>query len=495
MYAGKWLKTHGETTSFGRWSVDPSLVDTPLGLMSGMQWILYKEEDLTRYVEAIRNASDDEIEKARPQIFQAFEMIREFMGRRHIKHETSEDGMFFENKDVSSLVQTILDKSMSEGLRHADALMSRPRDEDAMFGLASALRIMSEAAYVTGAMAKAGTPGAEGWHNQARDSYIQLEQLASRLRDEVGPLYQAKIREIVPALSYNDVVDHACKALGSKVEPITNRRIEAGIHLTGIWEPSFRMRNRMGDSEAPLSSYSVARLRDQAAALLSDYDEIFHKPGFVNLLNQASAMLNYSASRSVDNNTVMNVSDQAQSEMREDQELAKGARGYSFKERAAVPLEEREKQISAWQVSSLNTVRQHVAYHSEIDLFLASAAKAMGLRPSARTLEAQKDGDLIVLRYKDERPSDNMIVVYPDSRQKYFADGVYAVALPVEMTSSGIPDLESVRDSGILKGSNFRNAEDFLTSLDEEASQEFLFGGKVLIENLESLGSRPRPGM
>ena len=495
MYTGKWMGSLTTNTAFGRPRASEMIADPRLAELNAMQWILQEERDLTPFADAVRSAPDDQIEAARPQMFQALEMVCEAMSTRHFQHSYHDEGLLKDRRTADDVLRAILTMTRVEGQGHFQRAEREPGRTGTLDMASAALRVAAEAKIVLRALAEAGVPQGREWAQTADTLFSDFAARAERLRGGVGTLHAEVVLRHVP--SPEDALADALRSIGSALSAnpgnLTPRAVGKGIGISGDHEPGRRMlarRHGQGDF-TPLKPAEAGRLRAVTVDVLVEYDRVFHQPGFVNLFRQAAVMARWYATSTVDRETVADVAAKAigdQEEARRAVQRQIGRASEYAERRAKAPLEEFEAQISARQRRSLADARTAAALADSVDSFLARAAKATGVTPGTRTLRAERDGGAAILRFTDERPGDRVMLVYLDDRVGLsYPDAVFATAVSAARIEGGVPDLEEVRDAEWAIGTNFRNAEDLLVSLGAREMQDYVFGCQVTLENPEEV--------
>lgn len=501
MYTGPWLKNTPNNVSHGSVRPHPVLVEQcpDIAELRRMQWILRDEQNLQRYVDAVAAAVPEQINLARPQLFQAVEMIRETMFTRTHNHDFRLDkkdlpGLLDGDATVSAVVGRIIDGAVREGQRHAKTALKEPGNEEALQGLAAAVRVLAEARTV---LTKVGAETGAGW---AYDGYLkadtglgQLMPEVLRLRRGVGFLYRKAVEAHLPTVDTLDsqAIESAAQDLGRYTDALTPRQLQAICDMTGDWEPGRRARlGRPNDPdhwlehERPLSTERAEDLRGRVVAVLATYQAVFHEPGFVSLLQQASVMSRFEAMQTVDRETVANVEHKAADVVaRHKEEAEHGSwRFHAYHaQKARRPVEDHQAEIAGRQRSYLDEARRRLALADEIDGFLVQAARALRVEPPVLSLVMEQQDGLVVLR---PTQGGKVVVGYPDGDDAHcFADRVYMAALPQELAAAGIPSLDEVRAMPGIVGTNFRNIEDMLASLQDPQIQEFVFGRPAVVVN------------
>lgn len=490
MYTDKWLKDTPNNVAYGHAAVLEPLHGTLLGKMSSMQWILRREDDLMPYVDAIERATDAEIEMARPQLFQALAMVKQFVQDRHYAHYSlvNESGLLNEADSSLEVVDTILEAVTAETREHAFRALKNPSNEDALHGLSCGLRILAEARIVTASLADGSKEHETRWSIQASDAFREVAEQATRLRDSVGSLHRDLVHGIVPDVhvATDDARKSVELSLSNPVEALNFRNVNRTIDITGDWTSGIRI--MPNPSNNPLSAHMTNEARNAVAAVLSDYDTVFHRPGFVNLLRQAAEMSRWYAVETADRETVSDIpraARQARAEALRSAEMSHGSNDLYHKRELAMSLSAREQDIAGRQSQYLGSARRSALLAQDLDSFMARTAAVMGVETPIRSLKAERQGDIVVLRFESPRLGDNALVVYPQQGvvDEEDVDAVFAAIVPDEVASGPLPSYDEIRHAKGTVGTSFHNIEDCANSLNEQAMQEFAFGSMVRLSN------------
>jgi hypothetical protein len=490
LYTGLVEKTENPLTDFfGHAGVCPELHGTPFVELAGSQWLLRDECDLMPFAELVRLASDEVIEMARPQLFQFAFCVDEAIRSRHFVHGYRDNGILKARTFVGAC-ERIVAGAAAEARVHLNRAYAKPGDEVALKGTAAGLTILAGARVVADAVEGAGVTHGATWGAEAEGAWTELAERARALRAGVGSLHSDTVNACLPD---PDEISASARAdtmamLECPPANIDKRRINALIGLSGNWEPGHRMLHhlRIGkpdEGETPLRPADVGALREAAASLMEDYDAVYHRHGFVNLLRQAIGMSVHSATWGIDRATIANASLTAASD------LAAKARRPSLHERTPTTIEDETAAIER-EASTLRSARKEMAFAQACEAWLGNAAMAAGFVPAVRTLVSSDQDGVTVLRFADERPEDAILAIYPETGRKgsSFPNAVFAARLYGPDLADGLPSLEDVKERPGM-GTNFRNIEDALSHVSSPQMQELVFGGPVAIENI----TRPAP--
>ncbi len=493
MYTGKWMHNRHINVSWGCSAVDESLHDTDFVKLNGMQWILVDEDDLMPFVELIEKAEPETLVTARPQLYQVLAMIKQAMWDRYIEHTSSirGGGLLEDIKTPTDIIARVIKRSYEEGLVHLKNVAKTPGDISSLDGAAAALKVAAEAMEFSKALP---LKQAGAWFKEAEKNFIDLANKTVLIIDGVGNLHSAVVNEHLPDpdLVLDEARESIKTALSQDAGTLTPRTFSQGLHLTGEWEPGDRMNllRRLPDyKDTELKGDSIEKLRTIVCEAMSEYDQIFHRPGFVNLLRQASAMARYEAMTVVDRETVASPELRATCEHDEAKRRAKDPSNWRTRDtdikNAKQTVRERVERINSRQANYLETSKKLASISEGLDSLMTKVALELGLEPALRIVKMERQDGLDILRFSKSKPGDNVIVIYPDQREHSYADAVYTAIIPEEKFAAykSLPTLEEVRDedSGI-KGTNFRNMEDLLVSMREIPMQKFAFGSPVVLD-------------
>lgn len=460
--------------------------------------MLRQEKDLTAVMDAVAAASPEEISLARPQLYFLADQIKDIMWVRSFQHDYSQVGMLHQVDDVETLVHRIIDRAHVEGRSHCRTAVKTPGDVLALEGLSGALRVLGEAeAILMEIWEQAGIPWIEHALDKAVDAFQDLRVLACTLRDGVGSLYAEGITRHLSIPTPGEALDGVGGQLMVALDaPMTAYHLDEIKGLCGNWDTGRRIVEgvptddplKWPENDSPLSSEASETLRQAVLGVLKSYQGIYHATSFVALLQQAAHMLHFDARKTVDQETVISISGAAESALRHYRKEAEGTRSEYYTEQAARPLEDHATEIAARERTSLSSARRQVAVAQSIDAFLLcimdTCARDLAERP--RPLEVRVRGDVLLFRLTDD-PAAPVLAVYPDQDEDVtaYADRIYAAR--VHAPDDVPPSLSSIYHAGGIVGTNFRNLEDLLVSLNEPDMQRHFFGGPVVLVNAGDL--------
>lgn len=451
--------------------INPEIADSPLSDISGMHVYVSSHPDAVAYAKAIRNASDGEIELARPQLYFVLSEVDERLLHGSYRVETE----FLKLKTPKDIIGNVLEGVSVDSKRFLSECDRNPRSRAAAQRLAGVMAYFAEVeAFVAGL--------ADG----IDESYRPLSEKASKaireLASEIDELKRTT-KERYPALSKAlPSLDELRRAARAKLEEtdfsvprLSRERLERLMGECGdrdiLWRISdggkAREKYISKGWHRPLSASDAESLRDGSATVLEEYDSVYNSHGFVSELKQMAASLRYRGlyqAHQADTHTEAAIRRERKSiydtKAEHERRLAERI--------AAIP---RDKEFFRHGAAEL------LGAANMVSGFLAEAGRAFrSAQDVSGYLEfSVRDGAMV-----GESGGEEAIVIYDDHVVRAggnHPDAVYAVKLPASALRDGVPPLEEIREERFSAATNYHSVEQCLGELDNLTESGFFFGG------------------
>lgn len=456
-------------------AVNEGMRNSPLSDISGMHVYLSSRPDAEGYARAVREASDDEIELARPQLYFVLGELKE----RMFVHSVHADLYFTKEPTPQALLGSVIDGVSADAGKLLVECDRNPRSKVHARRLAGVHAYLADIEAVAGAVAAADREAFGDMAEKASGEFSRFAAAVEALKKATEAHYPV-IAETVP--SAEEARSTAAAALAAddfSVPRLSSDRIERLLAACGsrdvLWSVSSGVARREKYIEKgwyrPLSKADTDELREGVAGILEEYDSVFNRPGLLAELKQVAASLRWRGLSDVDMAESLNeasVRRRKQSRYERDEEYRNGIEA----EVARIPKDKESRRSQA---------RKALSQSSMISGFIADAGRSV--RPEIRA-------DFIDFSVRDGAMvgafGDQAIVIWDDHIVRQGAGhpdrtvraaAVYAAKVPLSELEDGVPSLEEVRERMFSKATNYLSAEECLGELDGEIESGFFFDG------------------
>lgn len=453
-------------------AINPEIGESPLSDISGLHLHVGSRPDARGYAKAVMEASAEEIELARPQLYFAVSELVERM-----IHNLSFD-MEKEVKKAKGpygLVSAILKGVAADAGRILRECDRRPRSQSAASELAGVLGYLAEMDCVIAAVAELHDPSFGPLARKVSEAFSSFASEVDAFRKATQERYP-KISTTVP--SSGDARRAAAEALAGadfSMPRITKERMERIMSACGdrdlLWAISNGGKTRKDylakGWHRPLSEAEAEELRLSVAGILTEYDSVFNEPGFLAELRQAAVSLRFRG-----------LSQIAFTEKESEGSIRHQRKGlYETKEEFGRRIQEEVRNLPKEKERFRGMAVGTLSAADMVGSFVSAVGQS--LRPGSRS------GGYIDFRIRDgalvgEFGADQAIVIYDDHIVR---DGgrheaaVYAVKMPLSALHDGVPPLEDVRERMFTSATNYHSVEECLGELDNATECGFFFDG------------------
>lgn len=459
-------------------AIDPAIKGAPLADLTLAFAEAWNGPAMRQYADALATASVDEIERARPQIYFTANNVALRLQDESFAASSSV-------KDLSSPT-AMIGEILGGVAKDADALLREcdqsPRNRYRLRQLAGALSYLAEIHVFCTTVARSCDPDFASLADLAGKSFNRISAEAEQFKRETAERYP-EVAEIIPTAEETSAkAEQALKSMDftlPRLSKMSARRVLDTIGDHGdLWSiANGKNRDKYIETRQhiPVDEKGAREISEGVRQLMSDFDDVFNRHGFLAELRKCAVALRYFAlnyANSAHTHTEGEIRRQRKSIYDSDQEHER-----RIKEQIARLPQEKQRDLKS--AADYQTKANMISgFLHRVKQGLADEKTAALHAPTSAFISFRKENGALVGEL--DIPGKDAIVIYNDHivrKEGRHADAVYAIRMPAQAIADGVPALEEVRQAMFDKATNYHSLVECLNELDNEIERKYFFDG------------------